>query len=110
MLDLIPCLTQLQALYQAEDFKPLAKFLCECKEDALKELLSLDYSKSEAVIRAAEYKTQINLLGIILNLPTAVKSIKDQQEKIKEIKTKQAADSFDPLNEWEKDILRKESD
>jgi len=96
--DLIPQLQRLQVLYQSEDFKPLDKFLRSSYQQKEAELLSITWNSKTSRIDAAILAVQVNLLGVLLNLPYMVKKIKDDLEE-QEAKQKQQAEAdFDPLN------------
>ena len=84
-----------------EDFKPLALFLFNTRQQLLSELLQVDFKKETAKIEAAILTSQLNLLGTIAELPKMLKNLKDQFEEIEQRNEKIKAASADPLHKGE---------
>lgn len=83
-----------------EEFKVLEQFLLDTQQQLQAQLYGLRWNKDDALIDGAALTSQINLLGVILNLPAVVKTISEQFEKNK---VKQ-----DAAREIAKDPLEKE--
>ena len=66
-----------------EEFKVLAQFLLDTQMQLQAQLYGLRWNKDDALIEGAALTSQVNLLGIILNLPIVVKQISEQFEKNK---------------------------
>lgn len=61
----------------------------------LSKLLSIEHTKDEFLV--GSLVAQVNLLGVVLNLPSAVQRIKDDLEKQEVQLQKQKDQDFDPL-------------
>ena len=84
-------------LYQMEEFKVLEQFLLENQNQLQAELYGLKWSRDDAAIEGAKLTSQVNLLGVLINLPEVVKQIAAQFDKIKAQQEQQAALAADPL-------------
>lgn len=95
--ELVPKVDQIKALYQLEEFKVLKEFLLENQNQLQAQLYGIKWKDKDALVEAAALTAQINLLGIIINLPLVVKEISAQFDKQEEMKNKAREIAEDPL-------------
>jgi hypothetical protein len=84
-----------------EEFKVLAEFLNNSRNQYYVKLLSIDFTKSESNVEAAVLAAQINLLGAISVLPNVVTELRNQFAAIEKIHETQKESVIDPLDQEE---------
>ena len=78
--DLIPYRLSLKELWVKEEFQPVLGLLNSLKEEAILEFRMLELSENaeEVKTHVAILKTQLNIAGMFLQLPTVIKEAEEQ--------------------------------
>lgn len=81
--DLAQYKVSLRELWDKEEFQPVKMYLKCLYDKAIADVRTLEIQESfSAAIKVASLKTQMNLTGMLFDLPNVIQQVEDQNDRI----------------------------